>query len=368
MLVIIFYILGFIAIENFTVTLPDKQRIKNQTIWCYILLCGFFCFRGLPVLNDTSHYYAYQIHAISDLPSLKSIFDVEWDTSIEVGFQVLQHFIAKYISTDPYAIIMITALACSIGLVWFIRMYTDALPFTLFLLAGMSYLFSFYAAMRQSLAAILFFVAIYLWDKKGKKIVPIALIGLAWLFHDSVIVCLIPFVLSYFEVSKKNIIRYIVILTISVIALYPILEMLSYSDSMYVERALQRESPALAAFLNLSFYAILLIWVYLNHSKQFIIENKMLIWCGLTCIFFHLCALQILIFERFGLYFSIFVVLLFVKALYASRSKSTIKILLILVLLIRTFIVLEYRNEWLHLVPYSFYDFGDYYHQTDFGY
>ena len=81
---------------------------------------------------------------------------------------------------------------------------------------------------------------------------------------------------------------------------------------------------------------------------------------------FHVLALF-----RFGMFFSQYAVVLFINSLYQEEAAKRLKILkyaVVAILVLRILIVLIYRDEWFHLVPYSFFDFSLEHQETLFGY
>ena len=86
---------------------PGAARLFQMT-GCFILLFGFFGFRDITVLNDTPHYYGFyyqKAHILSYQE--ESIFVFHLLDKFEYGFQVLVHFLVKYVSRTPHTIIML---------------------------------------------------------------------------------------------------------------------------------------------------------------------------------------------------------------------------------------------------------------------
>ena len=80
---------------------------------------------------------------------------------------------------------------------------------------------------------------------------------------------------------------------------------------------------------------------------------------------------QFPILGRFCLYFNIVVFALFLYYVDQIRNYKTRKIILVSVvcfLMLRIWVVLEFKPEWYHLEPYTFYDFSTKLHDTQFGY
>lgn len=348
-----------------------NRKISSDMIWCFLLLFIFFGFRDLPILNDTSHYYAYQ-REICRTIDLDSTFTFDSNLSFEPGFQIFSKIVAKYIWDDPYGIIFIPSLIVTVGLIWFVSKYTrKSLAFVLFICAGTDLLFLCYAATRQGLAAMLFLIAYYLKDKENKNLIPVFLILLAMQFHSSAVVCFIPFALCYLKPSKRNVCLYLFLLLVITIGLYPFLVIMGYQESVYFEHAAQRETFPLAVLLKISFYFFFVYYGFWAKKKYNLLESdRLAVWTVLTALFFALGSLQLPILGRFDIYFGMIFIIYFIRYFenVPKHVNTSIAVILFMVLLLRMSIVLEYKNEWYHLVPYSFYDFADTYHNTDFGY
>lgn len=342
-----------------------------QSVLCFFLLFGFFGFRSLSVLNDTSHYYKSQLYLTSDASIKDSIFDIDNTLRFEPGFQVLQRFIGKYISGDPYALIMISALLLSAGTILFLKKNTVHIAICVFFLLTLGILIGQYAAMRQSYAVLLFYWACSCYEKR-QYIRLIIIIYLATLFHSSAIVLIIPFIIDYyFQFSKKNVICFIVSGAVIIRALYPILNALKFDDSIYISQSIARESIALSAILSAVLLSVILAACYfLNKKYSLTPPPKLWLWISMIGILFSFEAVKVQVISRFAMYFVPFIILTFIYYLYQLpfAYRKRLLLLCVFILLLRTAIVLEYRNEWSHLIPYGFYDFGAIFHEYEFGY
>ena len=94
-------------------------------------------------------------------------------------------------------------------------------------------------------------------------------------------------------------------------------------------------------------------------------------WISILSLFFSVLDTQFPILGRFCLYFNIVVFALFLYYVDQIRNYKTRKIILVSVvcfLMLRIWVVLEFKPEWYHLEPYTFYDFSIKLHDTQFGY
>ena len=95
----------------------------------------------------------------------------------------------------------------------------------------------------------------------------------------------------------------------------------------------------------------------------------MIVWGAILCIFFNAASTIVMVFDRFALYLVIFNVIHFLHYVFRAPRNVGRQFLLIaiMVVLFRTIGEIGLKNEWKHLVPYSFFEFGKIY-DLDFGY
>lgn len=378
MISILLYIISFLFIDNCSRKDLVGKHIKVSSILLFLLMTVFFCFRDLPVLNDTAHYYEKQEYYVDASELKNSIFDISWVSIIEPGFQVYQRILAKYIWADPYAIILVSSLLIIVGMIWFINQINKGIRkkqipegLLFFILAGTGILFEYHSVTRQGLAALLILIAYVLKCRDRKILIPSLLVIVAMTLHKTALVCLVPIVAGNFELTKKRMGILIISLTIISLFLFPILSFTEYAESKYIDQQADREATPWAAVLDAMLYVGLALYGYILKGRYNLSEvDSNLVWMVVIGGFFLVISPGFLIFTRFGVYFNIFLVVYFLFYLrqIPRRHYVQLKVLLIIVMLARSAIVLEYRNEWAHLVPYSFYDFSKKYHETELGY
>lgn len=102
---------------------PGAARLF-QLIACFVLLFGFFGFRDLTVLNDTSHYYGFyyeKAHIHSYI--IEPITTFHLTDKFEYGFQILIHILIQQVSKHPYTIVILSSLIITIAELWVIDKY-----------------------------------------------------------------------------------------------------------------------------------------------------------------------------------------------------------------------------------------------------
>lgn len=374
MTIIVLYILSFLLVEYISKHFYGERMQRNvQLVLCFLMLFVFFSFRDLPVLNDTAHYYRYSRAMYTN----GKFEDIPWYTFnsaeiFEEGFQIFTRFIGRFIWSDPYALIFVASTITTISLLWFLKSSTPHIAFALFVLFAGGPLTGYYTAMRQSLAVTISYM-LYVCYKKGyfKRALLCGII--AYFFHHSAIMLVLPIVLYHIPFTKRNIAFIMGGTGVAAMMAYTLLALLGYSSSKYFDEGLARTAVPLAQILDTLFVFGCLAVYYFYNSKQEEVgkEDKLFVSFALSALVINIVAIPCLILFRFAMYFSQYAVILFVNSLYKAESGSRgkpLKWIVIIVLMARTIIVLTYRNNWSHLIPYSFFDFGLKYHQTLLGY
>jgi hypothetical protein len=373
MIGIVLYILSFGIFALFLKPLPKSKRLKAEAVVAFLLLMGFFGFRGLSVLNDTAHYYRAQ-QAI-----LTSIHRVPWfhynpDLKFEIGFQMFMNAVGKIFPDDPYMLIILTSLIVTVSYIAFFRRYCRQILFPLFLSLGTMMLPGIYAAERQSIAIALTFVVLYLWQNKRYRLA-LCIAVLAFFFHKSSYIIFIPIILSRFKLTDKNVFIFFIIGLVIGLNIYALFNYIDYSDNHYVVSAEARSTAPIAMILILIVEIIKLsIYRIVNGSFEPKDSNshvdRLFVCFALTnaviCVWSSYC----LPLGRYHMYFAPYSIVLFCRAITMARPRvaETMKIVSVIVAMFYCSIVITYRNEWHHMVPYSFYDYSDTHRETYFGY
>lgn len=373
MVVILLYIYSFLFIS---VLFKGKEYLRIQKYTCFFLLFVFFGFRDLPVLNDTGHYYEEFMYVASNESYLKSsIFSIDAFNRFEPGFQVFEKFIAKYISKDPYSIIIISSLISSIVILWLINFFTHKVALTVFLLLSTSVLFYYFNNIRQGFASYLFWLGLIILIKKSNHsrfiewkwdIVYSVLCVMAILFHYSAIVVFIPLLFFKVTLKKRNVVLVIILGFIFSFSTYYLMRIAGLSDIDYYERGLNRETTSLGPLLNASLQIVFTIICFLLTKRYKIaIEYPIIWWLVILSCIFSVASVMNGILGRFAIYFSIFIIIQFVYCIerIPHHLKKLIQSIVVIVLFIRASILLDFRPEWNHLYPYGFFDFSKTYHE-----
>lgn len=374
MSIIILFCFSFLLVEYFSMHFRGEKIEKNvQIVLCFLLLFIFFGFRDLPVLNDTAHYYRHLSHLFSN-PSFDNTpwYTFNPSSNFEEGFQIFLRVIGLVISKEPYSLIIITSLITTISLLWFLNKSTSHVAFAVFVLLTSTLIFGYYSAIRQSLAVAISYVFYFSYKNKRYKSAFVCGVA-AYFFHHSSIMLILPIILYYIPFTRRNILIIICATIVSSLGIYRILLFLGYSDSKYIITGMDREAVPLAQLLDTLFIFICLLfyYIYKYRREEFAKENKLFVSFALSSLIVNVWAIPCLALFRFGMFFSQYAVVLFVNSLYHAEVNKRVHILkymTVSILIIRILIVLIYRNEWFHLVPYSFFDFSLEHQKTQFGY
>ncbi len=310
MSVIILFCLSFLLVEYISWHFKGEKVQKNtQIVMCFLLLFIFFGFRDLPILNDTAHYYRHVRHLFSNMPFDNTPwYTFDSSSNFEEGFQIFLRIIGLVISKEPYSIIIITSFITTASLLWFLNKSTSHVAFAVFVLMTSTFLLGCYSAIRQSLA-----------------------VSVSYIFYWC------------------------------------------YGDSKYLVTGMEREAVPLAQLLDTLFIlaCLLFYYIYGNKYKEEIEKDKLYVSFALSALIVNIWALPCFSPFPLGMFFSQYAVVLFINSLYQEEAAKRLKILkctVVAILVLRILIVLIYRDEWFHLVPYSFFDFSLEHQKTLFGY
>lgn len=349
-------------------------RRMYQMVMCFTLLFIFFGFRNITVLNDTPHYYGTYYH-VSQYKSYlnSSIFSYNIALKFEWGYQVLMHFLVKYVSKEPYTIIMLSSFMFACGNIWFISKFTDEIALASFIMILSGVWFDQFCLIRQTIA-LMFFYKAYILLKEDKMLYYCIMVLLASLFHISALTLLIIPLIRKLRIDTKNIIFIFTITIVIAIFIYRLLGLLGFAGHIYLKVSMQREAPPIAALLDGLLMLIIISTCYYCHkqlsTKEF---DKTDFWICVFALCISIMTPAFLPLFRINVYTWPIIYIIFFKYIINNDNtiiltdktialRNIILVLFISILLIRIIIILLFKSEWNHIIPYSFYDFSDNYH------
>ena len=371
MAVIFLYFALFLGVHFLSKQLkrPGAARLF-QLVACFILLFGFFGFRDLTVLNDTSHYYGFyfqKAHVLSFRHEPVTTFHLL--DKYEYGFQVLVHILVKYVSKEPYTIILFSSFVITIGELWFINKFSNQIAKVCFYMLVASLFFTHYCIIRQALALMFFYVAFDSFQK-GKILKYNLLVLCASMFHVSAIfLFLLPFA-TKIKPSRRNALIAVSLALFFAVAIFEILALLGLKDHPYYQAAIQKESLSLVGLADCAqMIFILSVCVIARKRSGAPSPDATFFWICMTGLCVCLIAPVFYPIARVNEYLwplILFHLLRYIdpsamKQPYTQRIEGTrnlLRLLVIAVFLVKMIGINTFRPEWLHIEPYQFYDFS----------
>ncbi|MFC2440216.1 MAG: EpsG family protein [Segatella maculosa] len=344
-----------------------------QWVLCFCLLFGFFGFRDITVLNDTPHYYGTYYH-LSQYNSYlhSSVFGFSPALKFEWGYQVLMHILIKYVSRNPYTIILFSSFIFTWGNIWMITRFTDKVALSAFILCISGVWLDQFSLIRQTIA-LLFFYKAYFLLKKDRWGLYVLLILLGTLFHTSALTLLILPLLKCMKTSKQNVAIVLSITVLIACSIYYLLGLLGFAEHLYLKISMQRQTAPIAAILNsllmISLISAIFFYYHQNKTKM----NRTDFWLCIFSICVCIVTLVFLPLFRINVYTWPILYMILLTCLVDEKPNIVLTprkrafrnssiALLSAVLLVRITVIITVKEEWYHVLPYSFYDFSDRYH------
>lgn len=377
MAIIFFYFALFLGVHFLSRRFVRRGAARlMQFVACFILLFGFFGFRNITVLNDTPHYYGayYQLTHLRNYVE-SSIFTYRILLSFEYGYQVLQHALIKYVSKEPFTIIIVSSLIISWGNIKFVSRQTRHIALALLMMLLSGVLFDQYCLIRQSFALMLFYAALpYLKQERWKPYV--ALVGCAAFFHLSALVLLILPILQRIRICKRNVAIIFGIALLISVTVYEIFNLAGLGETKYFLMNIKRDTFPIGAVLDGSWMLLLLLtclWLYKKMGMTS--YDKTTFWIGVSGLCVCIITPSFLSFFRLNIFVWPIIYLTFFRFVDADDPmteygaqrqcqplRRQLMTTALALLAVRMAMILIFRNEWYHLIPYSFYDFSDRFH------
>ena len=289
----------------------QKTNWKNKNIFLIPAFFGLFFvmgFRSISVGSDT-YNYSLIFNSISKLP-ISSVLSEFYTYDVEIGFAILAKI--SSIITDNYYFfqVLISFLFCFL-IYRFIRdNATDYITSTILFMSLGIYLFSF-NGIRQMLAVA--FIA-NAWSElrqsNYKTVIILSLIAVS--MHLSSVIAICIFVIYAIRNNRK-----LIIASFLVVLIFPYLfnDVLPFvakyltADDNYVDNKREIQEANLAKILW-GIEGIFALYIIL-YKKKFQAEDQFVALMSLINVSFNIISLYFNYFERVGLYFSPFLILLF---------------------------------------------------------
>lgn len=345
-----------------------------QLVACFILLFSFFGFRDITVLNDTSHYYGFyyeKAHIHSYVIEPVTTFHLL--DKFEYGFQLFVHILIKYVSKNPYTIIILSSLIITIGELWVIDKYAKDIAKVCFYMLIASLFFTHYCIIRQAFALLLFYSAWgYLEQGKIRKYTLLVL--LASLFHYSALFLLALPVIIRIKPSTRNAAIAICTALLTAVFLFEILSLLGLRDHPYYQNAVQKGTFSLIGLVDLVFMSIILSLCWMAHKwNRLTTISPLNFWICIIALCVCLVAPVIYPISRINEYFWPFIIFQLLRCMNPAamrmpdsgqkgRDNSLLCITVAALFAFKLIAINTIRPEWLHIDNYQFYDFSKMHH------
>ena len=348
---------------------PGAARLF-QLIACFILLFGFFGFRDITVLNDTSHYYGFyyqKAHVFNYRNEPITTFHLL--DKFEYGFQVLIHFLVKYVSKEPYTIILFSSFVLTFGELWFISKYSHDIAKVCFYMLIAGLFFTHYCIIRQALALILFYLA-FVYFEKGKILKYYLLTLCACLFHLSAVFLLFLPIIVRIKPTKRNAIIAIGVSLLLAVSLFEVLALLGLKDHPYYQAAIQKEALSLVGLADCALIIFTLsVCLFVRKRSNAPSPSSTFFWICIIGLCISLIAPVLYPIARINEYLWPLILIHLLRYIdpdamktpYTQRIwgiRNLMRVLVIAVFLIKLIGINTFRPEWLHIDSYQFYDFG----------
>ncbi len=370
MVIIFLYFALFLMVHFLAKRFDNTETARRfEIVCCFLLLFIFFGFRDITVLNDSPHYYRFYYHRAQSLSYLNdSIFTFRLLDQFEYGFQVLVHFLIKYVSRNPYTIIILSSLVIAIGELWFISQHCKDIAKMCFVMLVSNLLFTHFCIIRQAFAILLFYIA-FGYFRKGKMWKYVLLILCAGLFHYSAYFLLFLPLICKNKPSWKNAIIAIGISIVLAAFTFELLTVLGLRDHPYYKAAVQKNAISiigLADFALLSFIVGVIAYAHRLSGKVHI--DAFYFWICTIALCVSIVSLVIYPIARVNEYLWPLILFMLFKYIDPNAMKEPfspsfpgihrlLQILIVLVFAAKMIGINAFRPEWQHYTPYKFYRF-----------
>ena len=348
---------------------PGAARLF-QLIACFVLLFGFFGFRDLIVLNDTSNYYAYYFHK-SHVLSFRNepVMTYHLYDNFEYGFQVFVHFLVKYVSQNPYTIILVSSFIITIGELWLIDKHAKNIALVCFYMLTAGLFFMHYCIIRQAFAIFFFYFAFDCLER-GKTSKYCLLIACASLFHISAIFLFFLPIVIKFAPSRRNASIAIGTSLLLAVFIFEILSLIGLRDHPYYQAAFQKDTLSVVGLAECALMIFVLsICLFARKRSGAPKPNNIFFWICTGGLCICLIAPVIYPISRVNEYLWPFIIIHLLRYIepqsmkkpYTTQIEGTrniLRLIVIFVFVAKLVGINTFRPEWQHIDSYQFYDFS----------
>ncbi len=352
----IFIILLWFALKPF----GYKNRLKTYSIAiCTILFC-IMGFKAVTVGNDTPVYVDlyYQLQDINEL--------FLNPTRYEIGYVIFSKIISR-VFANHQALFIIIALIVMYGTNKFIVSNSNKIWLSFYLLVSLRQYYFFMSGLRQTIAVILICIS-YKYIKERKVFKFILIVLLATTFHNTSIIFMIAYPISYLKFNRTGVIS-LTTLTALIYLFFDkvmtiIFSLLPSYYSHYQYSAQFSENNVANMVNGLIILAFLVLGVITGFSRNTgrnngeFSERDTLSYFVFIAFCISIISIRASMLDRVYMYFWIFGVIYIPNVLKNIKNKK-LSIFIQYSIIVLTFIynlaILYMRPEWNHIVPYKFF-------------
>lgn len=358
----IYLMLALCYVVGIIIEIKDR-KLNNRKLWISILIIPLFlltAFRGLDVGNDTYNYYL-SFNSLSNENLFSPI-----NSRLEIGYVLLIRLFGM-LDINYFIFQVCISIFVYISIAVFIYKYSSNKSLSIFIFITMRMMFGSMNITRQYIAiAIILYSFKYLINRNLIKFSIIVLI--ASLFHETAIIFLIIYPISYIKLTNRRIILILTMFLIINITFARYISLLTnflgvydnYLNSKYFDL----EGNVAVYFqlgINIAFFILALTAKkyrdeILKKEKNRDKKSLMLFYTSLLAVGLGIVGLKSAIIDRLVLYFSIFSIVYIPNTLsYIRNKKITLMIgyIIIIFLFISFFIIMKFRPNWNNVIPYS---------------
>lgn len=351
----------------------NRRKRKYFCIFSAIILIFFAAMRDVSVGTDTSIFCS----------SYETIIQNDWayytviSDRYEFGFFALCKILG-YISLSPQILVIFTSICIISAIYYLIYKNSEDPVLSIIIFIGFQYYASALNLMRQMLALAVLIIGYQKILKKRKYVLYVIFCLIASLFHKSAIIGVIlvlPYIFNAKDIQGA-ILFFGLIFFLFLDSIFSfIANLVGYEQYL----GSQFDTPNyFASVINfILFFAIYLFAIFnfkpsrrCRHDSKYEykkgrgvvlladqVDNSQLIAIMSIAIVFSFLSIRSIIFERVGLYFQVFIILLIpnIISTLCNSKRQFYKVLIITVAIAYCVIVLTFRPEWTNVVPYKFF-------------
>lgn len=351
-------------------SIKSKFCIKIYSFLVCLVLFALLAFKGSNIGSDTPVYIALY----KQLQITANILDNP--TRYELGYVVYSKLIS-WIFGDYQYLFVVTALVIIASINKLVTKYSSLIWMSFYLLVSLRLYYFFLSGLRQTIAVAIICIS-YSFIKQRKPIMFILLVLIATMFHNTAIIFIIAYPISFMSFNRKGVSAILLFTGIIYVLFDPLLSIIFKLIPRYYyhyQNTIQFAENNLANYINASvILAFLLLGVFYSNHKYKVSDNMQIKDCNKkkgrynqqhTLSYFMLIAFSISLIaskasmlDRMYMYFWIFAIIYIPNVIASIKTKREAPFIIYCLTALSfayNLIILYYRPEWNRIVPYAFF-------------